>query len=329
MHERPRRSTQVLAVVAVVCLLGAAVGAGAVGANAFGAGDRFDRLLAKVDRFLAGPPPDRPTVATIEVTDPIDAGSDDDEEGVTPTTAPTPTPTPEPTPIVSLAPGVTPAPTAEPTPEPTPAPVRKRVDVNIVKHPNKVFASEADKDWCAPAGTQMVLAILGLADTSEKTQAAIDSKVRKWESYSDSHNGAWGPAAISLALKSYGARGYEIHAFNTRQGALRGAARAIQATGAPVILMAWRGAHTWVMTGFRADADPTIFDDATITGTYILDPWYPRDSSIWGPSDPPGTFQDGSEMVRNFLKWKRPEGRYPDRDGKYIIVVPTVKASEI
>jgi hypothetical protein len=130
-----------------------------------------------------------------------------------------------------------------------------------------------------------------------------------------------------LALKAYGARGYGIQAYNTRQGALRGASRAIQATGRPVLLMAWRGAHTWVMTGFRADADPTTFDDARITGTYILDPWYPRVSSIWGPSDPPGTFQDESEMVRNFLKWKRPEGRYPDRDGKYIIVVPTEKAS--
>ena len=83
------------------------------------------------------------------------------------------------------------------------------------------------------------------------------------------------------------------------------------------------------MTGFRANADPSVFKDAKITGTYILDPWYPRVSSIWGPSDPPGTFQNEAEMVRNFLKWKRPEGRYPDRDGKYIVVVPTVKASEL
>ncbi len=87
--------------------------------------------------------------------------------------------------------------------------------------------------------------------------------------------------------------------------------------------MAWRGAHTWVMTGFRADADPSVFADAKIQGTYILDPWYPDVSSIWGPSDPPGTYQNGAEMVRNYLKWKRPEGLYPTRDGLYIAVVPT------
>jgi hypothetical protein len=93
---------------------------------------------------------------------------------------------------------------------------------------------------------------------------------------------------------------------------------------APVIIIAWRGAHTWIMSGFKANADPAIFDDAVVSGTYILDPWYPRISSIWGPSDPPGTFQNSAEMVRNFLPWKRPEGKYPDRDGKFIIIVPTI-----
>jgi hypothetical protein len=78
------------------------------------------------------------------------------------------------------------------------------------------------------------------------------------------------------------------------------------------------------MTGFRADADPTLFDDAQVSGAYILDPWYPRVSSIWGKSDGPGVFQDEDEMIRNFLPWQRPEGRYPDRDGLFIIVAPTI-----
>jgi hypothetical protein len=77
------------------------------------------------------------------------------------------------------------------------------------------------------------------------------------------------------------------------------------------------------MSGFRADADPLLFDDAKVTGTYILDPWYPRVSSIWGPSDKPGAFQDLAEMKRNYLPWKRPEGLYQSRDGLFIAVVPT------
>ena len=33
-------------------------------------------------------------------------------------------------------------------------------------------------------------------------------------------------------------------------------------------------------------------------------------------------------MERNFLQWKRPEGRYPDRDGLYITVAPTIPTPE-
>jgi hypothetical protein len=126
------------------------------------------------------------------------------------------------------------------------------------------------------------------------------------------------------ALEAYGAPGYEIRAYESRGHALREAAKGMMTTGSPVILIAWRGAHTWVMNGFRADADPTLFGDAVVSGAYILDPWYPRVSSIWGPSDAPGTFQDHDEMVRNFRPWERPEGTYPDRDGKFLVLMPTV-----
>jgi len=104
----------------------------------------------------------------------------------------------------------------------------------------------------------------------------------------------------------------------------------------PVVMFPWWGAHTWVITGFRADADPTLFADATISGAYILDPWYPRVSSIWGPSDGPGNFEDLAELERNWPAfqgppgyegigpgWSRPEGAYPDRDGRFVVLVPT------
>jgi hypothetical protein len=98
----------------------------------------------------------------------------------------------------------------------------------------------------------------------------------------------------------------------------------------------WWGAHTWVMTGYRADADPTVFGDAKIRGAYILDPWYPRFSSIWGQSDGPGNFENLSELERNWPVhqgppgyesigpgWTRPEGAYPDRDGRFVVLIPT------
>jgi hypothetical protein len=305
-RRRSRRRTFLIALLALV-LVGGALGGAAVATNTLGAGHLFERLVAKVDRFLSGPPPDRPTVTTVEVSD--DPGEDLEPSG-------SPLPTPSPTPVPSGEP--TPAPTATPPP-------RVAVDVDILKDHKAVFAHELRDDWCAPAGVTTVLAILGLGKPTDARQKEIASRVREWESYSDSHNGEWGPGAMALALDAYGAKGYEIRAYNSRAGALRGAAAAISRTNSPAILLAWRGAHTWVMSGYRADADPLVFKDAKISGTYILDPWYPWNSSIWGQSDPPGTFQDGAEMVRNFLAWKRPEGQYPDRDGKFIVVIPTIR----
>ncbi len=187
-----------------------------------------------------------------------------------------------------------------------------------------MFASQVENTMCAPAGLQMVLAMHGHAGTSASFQRKLDGRLDEWEARSDAKAGGWGPAAMVEALAAYGVEGYQVRAYGNRNQALRDAAIAITRTGAPAILIAWRGAHTWVMTGYTADGDPTAFGNARITGVDIFDPWYPRVSSIWGPSDPPGTLQDLSEIKRNFLQWQRPEGSYPDRDGKYLIVVPTI-----
>lgn len=268
------------------------VGAGAIWSNVLGVGDKFEEVAAKIE-LIVHPPPDRPIEDVALVT-------------------------PKPSVAVpTLAPGAT----------ATPLPERKPVDVNLYKNPAKHWITEVDHTWCAVAGTQMVLAAYGKAPLTDAFQTELASRIGEWESRRDSHNGGWGPSAMVKALDAYGVPGYELRAYPTRQEALTDAAKALEATKAPVLLMAWRGAHTWVMTGFQADADPAIFDDAKITGTYILDPWYPRDSSIWGPSDPPGTFQDQAEMKRNYLPWERPEGNYPSRDGLFLAILPTVPLS--
>jgi hypothetical protein len=297
----PHTGRSWLALVLAVLLVGGALGVGAIATDAFGVGVLYQRALSKIERILAGPPPDRATLPTIAVT-PRPAS---------------PPPSPSPTPLPSGEP------TPKPTPKPTPIP-RVAVDVDIVAKHGPEFAHELRDDWCSPAGVTTALAIMDLGAPTDDREREIASRVHEWESYADSHNGEWGPAAMALALKAYGARGYSIVAYESRADALRGAAQAILDTNSPALLLAWRGAHTWVMTGFRADADPRQFDDAKITGAYIDDPWYPWVSSIWGRSDPPGTFQNNSEMIRNFLPWKRPEGRYPDRDGKFIVLIPTV-----
>jgi len=300
------RTKKALIGLLVLGLVAGVVGTSAIATDTLGAGHLYERFLAKVDRFLARPPPNR---------------SIDPEVIVTPEPAsPAPSPTPTLPPLASGQP--------RPTPGPTPTPIpRVAVDVDIVQNHDAVFAHEIDKDWCAPAGVTMVLAVLGKGDPTEARQREIASRVREWESYSDSHNGDWGPSAMAQALAAYGAPGYRTRIYETRADALRGAAKAIALTHSPVILLAWRGAHTWVMTGYRANADPLVFADAKVSGTYILDPWFPWNSSIWGQSDPPGTFQDAQNMIDNFLPWQRPEGHYGSRDGNFVVVEPTLPRS--
>jgi len=226
-------------------------------------------------------------------------------------------------PIPAASPSAVPsaAPPAAPTPEPKP--VRKPVNVRIEPKPKAMFVSEQTKTRCASAAIQITLNVNGpKVNTTAAYQAKINQLAVAATDRTDSRNGGVGPDAMAAVLNDLGPVNYELRTYKTREAALLDAARAISATGDAVILLAWRGAHAWVMTGYRADADPLEFKNAKVTGTYILDPWYPRVSSIWGRSDPPGTFQNAAEMRRNYLPWKRPEGKYPGRDGKFLALVP-------
>ena len=308
MTRRTSRGTPgrfALAALALALLF--VIGFTVVTTNALGMGARFERLAARVENFI-DPPPRRSTLPTVVVT-------------------------PEPSATVSPAPTLAPSTTASPSATPIP---REPVDVSLVDDHAAVFASQlTDKD-CAVAGTQMVLAILGLGDTSDAFQQEIKDRIGEWEAFEDSQNGGWGPAAVGLALADYGATGYEVRAYDSHTAALEASAVAISEFDKPVVLFPWWGAHTWVMTGYRADADPTLFDDAAISGAYILDPWHPRVSSIWGASDGPGNFEDLAELERNWPAfqgppgyesigpgWTRPEGVYPDRDGRFVVLLPT------
>jgi hypothetical protein len=55
-----------------------------------------------------------------------------------------------------------------------------------------------------------------------------------------------------------------------------------------------------------------------VTDVYIEDVWYPRVSSIWGPSRKPDALVPVSLLPEDILPWRRPTGRYPGKDGKYV-----------
>lgn len=224
----------------------------------------------------------------------------------------------------AVVPSRAPSPSPRPSAAPPSAAVRASVDIDLLGDRSAViFASQANDKMCASSAVQMIIEMLNdSVDTSEDFQFEIRSLIERATNSTDSQNGGAGPQGIATVISDLTGVQYEVRSAETRAEALHESAAILTRTNKPIILFTWRGAHTWVMTGYRADADPTVFDDATIEGTYILDPWYPRVSSTWGRSDKPGTFQDSAEMKRNYLAWKRPEGRYPSRDGRYLYIAP-------
>jgi hypothetical protein len=241
----------------------------------------------------------------------------------TPSPVPTPTRTPVPTPTPTVAPTVTPDPT--PTPRPTlrlrPRPRKGPFRMDLYRRGD--FVSQFESWYCLPAAMQTMLNILesGRQDRSRRTQDRLYRLARRFSTDKLEGKGAE-PVGWARALEHLGHGEWEVKAYRTRGQAVKAAAKALRMSGKPVGMLTWRGAHSWVMSGFRASADPALTDRYQVTSIAIQDVWYPRVSSIWGRSDPPGTWMPVADLGRDFLRYNRWTVDYPGLDGRYVLVMP-------
>ena len=74
----------------------------------------------------------------------------------------------------------------------------------------------------------------------------------------------------------------------------------------------------------EADADPAYTDEFTVTGFYVEDVWYPKTSKSWGNRPEPDSLVSLEQLEIEFLPWKRPSKPYPDKDGKYVLILPAL-----
>jgi hypothetical protein len=184
------------------------------------------------------------------------------------------------------------------------------------------FVSQARVDWCVPASILMMMHMIDVArDQPTPPQDALDRLARRLSTPRLRGAGSE-PEGWAASLNRLGYGPYEVRAERTRAAAIAAAARALRLTGRPVGLLIWRGAHAWVMSGFRSTADPADANEFTVTHVYVQDPWYPRVSSIWGPSRPPDAIVRVSLVAEDYLAWRRPAVRYPEKDGRFVLVVP-------
>ena len=116
-----RRARWMALGVVVLAFVTAFVGVAAIRTNALGAGHLYDRAVAKLDRFLAGPVPDRSAPATVDVPQASVAAKDLDPDEIDPSA--------EPSASATALPSVGSLPTPVSTPTATPVPTPARVAV--------------------------------------------------------------------------------------------------------------------------------------------------------------------------------------------------------
>jgi hypothetical protein len=97
----------------------------------------------------------------------------------------------------------------------------------------------------------------------------------------------------------------------------------------------WRGRHAWVMSGFRATADPRRTQNFRVTAVNVLDPLYPATSSTWGRSPAPNALLSISQLGRQFVERRTLGGptslissaRARSLGGRFVIVMPVALTS--
>jgi hypothetical protein len=219
----------------------------------------------------------------------------------------TPSPTTSAEPSPSIAPTATPKPAAKPV-----------LAMNLYRKGD--FVSELTPKQCVSAAMQIMLNIVHRTnDRSSRTQTAL-AKLAK--SLSKAPYGGTEPLGWARGLQQRGAGHYQVVVEPTMLAAVKRGIEAMRATGRPVGMLVWRGAHSWVLHGFETTADPAGPDPWKVTHIYVSDPWYPRLSSIWGRSRGPNARITTRQLSVDYLKWKRPTGRYPGMDGKFVLVIP-------
>jgi hypothetical protein len=194
------------------------------------------------------------------------------------------------------------------------------------------FVAQSNFVQCVGASMQMMLNIIEPGrDRTARTQRRLQELARSWSGSRPDGRQRQGASVRGWAagLNILGAGPYKLVGEDDLDTALRTAARAIAETGKPVGLLVWRGRHAWVMTGFKATADPLATDDFEVTRAMVMDPLYPYGSSVWGPSPKPGQAVTPTVLGRQFVPrrmgaWSsgQPPGVISQLGGKYVLVLP-------
>jgi len=192
-----------------------------------------------------------------------------------------------------------------------------------------VFTTQRSWLWCTAAGVQIMRNIAeGKTDHTTRSQRRYFEWMRERNRYDLPLSAGVDPAGWTAGLRHWVDDRYRLVSSRTFEGALRSAVTRLRLTGLPVALAVSHGNHGWILTGFRATADPATTSAFKVTSVRVTGPLYGLQSKN-GYDMPPNTKLTTAEFRRFFTPWK-----YAPKamvwDGRYVSIqpIPTVDAAE-
>ena len=133
------------------------------------------------------------------------------------------------------------------------------------------------------------------------------------------------PAGWTAGLRHFVDDRYRLVSSRTFDSALRSAVKRLRLTNLPVALTVSHGNHGWILTGFRATADPAATASFRVTSVRVTGPLYGLQSKN-GYDMPPNTKLTTAQLKRFFTPWK-----YAPKamiwDGRYVSIQPVPKSA--
>jgi hypothetical protein len=199
------------------------------------------------------------------------------------------------------------------------------------------FVAQTNFVQCVGASMQMMLNMIEPGrDRTARTQRRLQKLARSTSGPRPDGSERQGASVVgwTFGLNAEGAGPYRLAGAKSIGDALKIAATAMRRTGKPVGLLMWHGRHAWVMSGFKATADPLLTDDFRVTAAIVEDPLYPFGSKAWGPSPKPGATISVKTLSRQFVpRRKRSTWNFQrwgaNLAGMYVMVVPYLVVREV
>ena len=184
-----------------------------------------------------------------------------------------------------------------------------------------VFTTQKTWLWCTAADVQIIRNIVRrTSDHTTKNQRRYFAWMRQHNRYRLPLSAGVDAQGWAAGLRHFVDDRYRLVVSKTFESALRLAVTRLRETNLPVGITVSHGNHAWILTGFRATADPARTTDFTITSVRVVGPLYGKQSRN-GYDMKPDTRLTVAQFRRFFTPW-RYAPKHMVWDGRYVSIQP-------